>query len=83
MPARQFIVTLEESTPQPHIERTQTLEVETAAELYDEILERFQMPPGVRILFYTSPEGVIRRPLSVNDVMAGAADVLWIRVGIP
>lgn len=83
MPARQFIVTLEESTPQPHIERTQTVEVQTSCELFDAVAERFQMPPGVRILFYTSPEGVVRRPLSVNDVMAGAADVLWIRVGIP
>jgi hypothetical protein len=83
MPARQFIVTLEESTPQPHIERTQVVEIETAGELYDEISERFQMPPLVRIVFYTSPEGVIRRPLCVNDVMAGTASALWIRVGIP
>jgi hypothetical protein len=84
MPARQFIVTLENSAPQPHIERTQVVEVETAAELYDELLERFQLPTsGIRIIFYTSPEGVPRYPLSVNDLMAGTASALWIRVGIP
>jgi hypothetical protein len=84
MPGRQFIVTLENSTPQPHIERTQVVEVETACELFDEVVERFQLPTvGVRILFYTSPEGVPRHPLSVNDVMAGTGAALWIRIGIP
>lgn len=84
MPARQFIVTLENSAPQPHIERTQTVEVGTATELYDEVLERFQLPTsGVRILFYTSPEGVLRSPLSVNDVFAGVQNAFWIRVGVP
>lgn len=84
MPGRQFIVTLENSTPQPHIERTQVVEVETACELFDEVVERFQLPTsGVRIVFHTSPEGVPRTNLSVNDVFAGVGTALWVRVGIP
>lgn len=84
MTTRQFIVTLENSAPHPHIEQTQVVEVGTAAELYSELVERFQLPTsGIRIIFHTSPAGVPRSPVGVNDVMVGVESILWIRIGIP
>ncbi len=83
MTSRQFIVTLENMSPQPHIERMQVVEATYGTELQEVIIERFQLPAGIRILFYTSPEGTIRTTLHLNDVMVGMATELWIRIGIP
>ena len=98
MTSRQFIVTLENMSPQPHIERMQVVAANSGTELQEKLIERFQLPADIRIIFYTSPEGTIRTALSLNDVMVGTAGIagiagtdgtiaiaaeLWIRVGIP